>query len=418
VALSLLIAGILASPAGAATVGVRDRTDFDPKAGDFNVRTIVVAAGPGEMNRLEVTDAQGVRAHDPAGLTPTAPCVAEDAQTVRCPPNGGLELEVTLGDGDDTLKATIGGRITVTAGDGNDVVDIPGYNSVIDGGAGDDTLTGNELKGGPGADTLSGHFLDFGDRAAGVTLDVAAGPASSAGEVDRFTLASSFRTGDGPDVIRAATAPLYIISGAGDDVIAGGAGDDQVFAGPGNDSIRGAGGNDVLRGDAGEDRIEAGAGFDYVFGGAGNDTLDGGSERDNLYGEAGADTLLARDGASDRVDCAYETRNAEGLQGDRATVDPRDNTSWCEHVTGARGLVLHGLTRTGARSARIVVSCSARRTCTGRVTVRGGRAAQRLRVKPGKRVRLPITRARGEVSVRIVTPTNAVLRATLDAARR
>ena len=73
--------------------------------------------------------------------------------------------------------------------------------------------------------------------------------------------------------------------------------------------------------------------------------LDGGAGRDALIGGAGADRLLARDGERDAVDCAGARRR--GSSDDRATIDTRDEDSWCEHVDGARRLVLHGLTPRG-----------------------------------------------------------------------
>jgi hypothetical protein len=420
--LSLLLVWV--SPAAAATVGVTDATDFEPHGGDFNVRTVHFTAAPGEANRLEIApySGHGLRLHDPAGLSASAPCVSEDAQTAFCPQREEMLLKVALGDGDDTLTAGLNPAplpMALDAGDGNDVVDVPvdALQTVIDGGLGDDTLTGHQVRGGPGADVLRATVLDYTDHTAAVTVDLAAGVIGAAGENDRVLPgATEVRTGPGPDVIRAGGGVANIAAGAGDDVIDGTAARETIDGGDGNDVIRAFGGNDYLSGSSGDDRIEAGDGRDYLSGGDGDDVLDGGAGRDQFEGARGTDRLLARDGERDEVACAFTTgAGDDGLLGDRATIDTRDEDSWCGHVTGARRLVFHGLTRTGSRSARIVVSCHLRRACSARLRVHGGRAARRVRVPAGRRARIPVrlSETRGEVSVDLVTPSG-VLSATLE----
>ena len=107
----------------------KDTRYEDPK-GDDVTRAVTVTSAPGETNRIDVAlvDSFGVQVHDPAGLTPSAPCVAQDPQTVVCPPGGSLSVTLALGDGDDTLtafRATEVKRVTVDGGDGNDVLHAP-----------------------------------------------------------------------------------------------------------------------------------------------------------------------------------------------------------------------------------------------------------------------------------------------------
>jgi Ca2+-binding RTX toxin-like protein len=334
---------------------------------------------------------------------------------------------VTLGDGDDSLTSPFTGATVVSAGDGNDVVDSP--SARVDGGAGDDALTANTVRGGPGADVLTAQRLEFGELAAGVTVDLAAGTAVSAGVVDRLApgVLMVF-TGRGNDVVRAVVAGsadygVIVGTGYGDDVIEGSPLQDQLDGGPGADVIRGHGGGDTLGGGFGDDRLEGGDGDDWLAAQAGDDVLDGNAGNDTLAGGPGADRLLARDGRHDRANCADEDRASGAFEGDRATLDALDGSSWCEHIdrTGRGRLELHGFTRTGAQWARMVVSCGAQRACSATLRVFGGVAdAKRLRVPAGRRTRVPIRlrQPRGRVSVRLVTPTNVVLRATLDAARR
>jgi Ca2+-binding RTX toxin-like protein len=84
----------------------------------------------------------------------------------------------------------------------------------------------------------------------------------------------------------AATVPVSIQGGDGNDVLLGGAGDDSLFGNAGNDTLFGGQGNDTLHGNEGNDYLSAGPGADQLFGDAGNDqifaldgaidTLDGG----------------------------------------------------------------------------------------------------------------------------------------------
>jgi len=418
-ALSLCVLGILAPGAHAALVEARDSPQADHRGDTYVVRTVYVTAAPGEANRLELTllDRNGVRVHDPAGSMPKAPCLSEAPDTVVCPGTGGLMYQVALGDGDDTFTTTIDLPGEVSAGEGDDVVRAPAR---IDGGPGDDQLTGSVVKGGPGADTLAGPTLDFSDRTQGVTVDVPAGTAVSAGETDHFAPGTrQVFTGVGPDVVRMGHA-FDALTGDGDDVIEGGPGNDWIDAGEGDNVVHGGGGGDVVLAGAGNDRLDGGDGGDQVYGGDGDDVIEGGSGFDQLVGGPGADRLLARDGEHDRADCALGSRSALGPQDDRATLDARDSSSWCTHIdrTGPGRLELRGITPTSLRSARLVVSCNRRRACSARLHAQGAVAApQRVRVRAGRTVRVPVRlrRAGGTLSVRLVTPQGE-LRATLLAA--
>lgn len=127
--------------------------------------------------------------------------------------------------------------IRIEGRDGDDTisVDVPGnlrLRTHLDGGRGDDTITGSDgddtLAGGPGRDTLSG--------------------------------------GLGRD---------RIWGGAGDDAITGGKGGDQISGGSGADSIAGGDGADQLHGDGGRDTIRGGRGRNTLVGGSGHDTFFG-----------------------------------------------------------------------------------------------------------------------------------------------
>ncbi|NES43863.1 calcium-binding protein [Moorena sp. SIO2C4] len=87
-------------------------------------------------------------------------------------------------------------------------------------------------------------------------------------------------------------------------VFDGGEGDDSLdgskavlplvaIGGNGNDTLIGGAGDDLLRGDAGNDYLVGGDGDDNLLGDAGDDTLIGGNGNDNLVGGGGDDILIS-----------------------------------------------------------------------------------------------------------------------------
>ncbi len=174
---------------------------------------------------------------DPVGIRDAGGTPIVDPETGE--ETGGFELDAmddeeglrTIGsDGDDTII----GSITAS--------------NVVDGGGGDDTVTGGDtddtLLGGEGSDTTDG--------------------------------------GGGDD---------SLLGWEGADVIDGGDGVDTLEGGTGNDTIFGGADRDFLLGDTGNDSLEGQAGDDFLLGQAGDDTLRGGTGEDRLTGGSGADTF-------------------------------------------------------------------------------------------------------------------------------
>ena len=89
---------------------------------------------------------------------------------------------------------------------------------------------------------------------------------------------------------------VYAYGGPGNDVLTAPAGNVGaiLYGDAGNDVITGSAFNDVLRGDAGRDRIAGGAGADNITGGTG---------RDRITGGAGRDLIKVHDSARDSVSC-------------------------------------------------------------------------------------------------------------------
>lgn len=162
------------------------------------------------------------------------------------------------GDGDDHLSARIDGG------------------SRIEGGAGNDIITGREfadfLRGGDGNDSILG--------------------------------------GGGGDDINGNTGDDTINGGAGEDWVSGGQNNDLLLGGAGNDLVLGNIGNDTIYGDSGNDTLRGGQHNDIIFGGDGNDWISGDLGDDTITGGAGADTfhIFAQSG----LDLVTDFTRAEG----------------------------------------------------------------------------------------------------------
>ena len=90
--------------------------------------------------------------------------------------------------------------------------------------------------------------------------------------------------GAGDDTLTGGGGNDRLLGGLGNDCLNGGSGNDMLFGGAGNDTLIGGSGNDVLSGGDGCDNLQGGAGRDILIGGLGADSLDGGSGDDILVG--------------------------------------------------------------------------------------------------------------------------------------
>lgn len=215
------------------------------------------------------------------------------------------------GDGNDTITSTEGPDIflysasgaTIDGGNGDDILSGPAAR--MRGGAGNDRLTGSvwddSLNGGSGADTLDGSAgVDTVVSDADDTILVL--PAAVllhntlyiSGTDDDDLIAMSL---EGDSTLRVVLNESVFEFGRADVQVAhfrSGAGDDRIsidaaitfatfiFAGDGNDTILGGAGNDWVLDGAGEDLISAGAGGNDISWSPGNDTILGGAEGDRL----------------------------------------------------------------------------------------------------------------------------------------
>ena len=163
---------------------------------------------------------------------------------------------------------------------------------MIDGGAGDDTLTitGGDVD-------LSGLTLTDVES---IRLNV---DSLSMTDVQWAELGSKITLVSGADpdyLLTLASAGTFEMSETSDYVgVYGSAGDDVLTGNALDNRLDGRAGNDVIAGGDGADVLVSGSGVDSLSGGAGDDTLivtDKALVTDTLSGGAGTDTLVVTDG--------------------------------------------------------------------------------------------------------------------------
>ena len=221
-------------------------------------------------------------------------------------------ISFDAGDGDDKFLNRTLTRSQVEGGDGNDVLEGVGPNT-LSGGDGDDRLRGHSrqdyLFGGDGQDTLFGgggnDLLNGGegnDRLYG-----------GRGHDDLFGGSGIDRMygSVGNDELYGGDQRDYMYGGTGNDEMYGQSGPDEMYGGDGNDTMFGGQDNDKMRGQDGHDVMMGQGGRDTMWGGIGDDRLDGGASNDLLLGEAGRDMLFGRGGQ----DGLYGGENNDHLDG-------------------------------------------------------------------------------------------------------
>ncbi len=300
--LLLVLLAFLAAPAAAhaGTAAIYDTSDNDGSASGHELTTgLFYEASPGEQNDVTISLLPGASTTtyivQDAGAPVTAGdhCQALDTHRARCsepavPPSS---VDVYAGDGNDRVVLDPGVVGTVDGGPGDDVLTGDGTlyggdgNDRLTGGPGDDTLTGGPgadvLNGGAGNDTVvlsagsspaahdvadGGPGRDTVDGAPGTTIDLAAGTAG-ADNIANFEDAVASPSGgsaygdEGRNTLTAvAQGGNSLFGRGGNDTLVGGLGNDTLDGGSGNDFLKGYGGNDLLLGGPGDDVIHGGFG--------------------------------------------------------------------------------------------------------------------------------------------------------------
>ncbi len=299
---------------------------------------LIMLGARGEVNDTFLVSIRNGVAHvdGPVGstLTPGPGCVSGDQpRQIRCVL--GAQLRYIVGWG----------------GAGDDYIDLQGngfprdMEATLDGGDGDDTLSGHggqdimftgytghdNLLGNDGDDALLSLSTDSDTLVAGGGNDqlvtnypcgghmYSGGPGMDVGGFARVgthfdTAAERHRQRIHAQLGHRSYQPAFCDAGQGtvltDDIeiLEGAGGDDELIGNDRDNVIWGWGGDDVIRGLGGNDTIE---------GHRGNDEIHGGAGRDTLHGNGGFDVIYAGDGEADKeLSC--------GGDGRLETSDPMD----------------------------------------------------------------------------------------------
>jgi Ca2+-binding RTX toxin-like protein len=352
---------------------------------------VIFDAFPGEANDVKVAQVGRTTVNvtdNGAVVTPGTGCVRVSDNLARCTVRnpGGI---VRLGDGDDHALSRIA---TLFGEDGNDrleqiarpTVSLPGNvaagAALANGGAGDDTITGNDVNGGDGNDTITPSVAESFATLFGGPGDDSVRGTSSADVLAGGTGTDHIVTGGGPDTLsfQDQAGPVVfstqaggldpdtyegsfvsVIGASSQDQLTGDDADNTLVLGGGTADgglLSGAGGNDVLNGSQGRERILGGAGDDRLSEGDLNghvSELDGGEGGDWLN----VADVAEEDSATDELELAPTAdvfTCGAGL--DEAVVDSADAVpSDCEVV--ARRTPTR-TTTTGTNDANVIAGFS------------------------------------------------------------
>ncbi len=231
----------------------------------------------------------------------------------------GIANDGRSSDGDNvtgTVESLIGGLDddSLSANDGNGVIQGGGGNDSLHGGLGSD-----QLIGGPGVDVAA-----YGGHPGPVNVNLAIGGGDGmadenddvAGDVENIS-GSSF-----DDVLAGNGTGNYINGGGGNDRISGAEGDDFLAGHTGDDVLNGDVGNDALDGAEGNDTLNGTAGDDTLRGFTGVDVLDGGTGADSMSGGDGVDVVSYASRSGDvKVDTLGDPDDGEKGENDLVRTD-------------------------------------------------------------------------------------------------
>lgn len=225
-----------------------------------------------------------------------------------------------------------------SGGSGDDTVVGGGGADVLDGGTGSetggDTLSYSYLNS-PAKITVT---LGAWDSSTGTSLATK----TSGSEMDTVSNFENIEGGLGNDTLTGNDAANHLNGSDGDDVVSGGGGNDLLEGWHGNDTLTGGDGNDNLNGQDGNDILSGGAGNDTISGLGGDDIIEGGSGRDILDGgdtdEVNGDTVsFAHSAAGVFVDLGFlsnlgQSDSPNGIGGD---ADVSETVVDFENVIGS-----------------------------------------------------------------------------------
>lgn len=250
------------------------------EAEEFFIRNSTADAGSLEVAMLSTTGPYSVRAQNVANVTLNT---GAGIDTVRPGDLSGLttapqKLTINLGDGDDVLageNGTLG--LIVNGGDGDDTLTGGPANDWLIGGSGDDTSAGGagddvyvfDVDDVIGADTITENASEGSD-----TLDFSATQFTTVG-IDLRTIAQPQTVDTNGNLQLTLSDDIEnITGGANGNAIIGDAGANVLIGGDGIDFVLGAGGDDQISGGPGQDTLRSDASGAKLDGGTGPDTTE------------------------------------------------------------------------------------------------------------------------------------------------
>jgi Ca2+-binding RTX toxin-like protein len=163
-------------------------------------------------------------------------------------------------------------------------------------------------------------------------IEVSAGAGNDRVNLIGVRVAISVDAGDGDDRVFGGVGDDTIVGGGGDDRLFGFGGSDDISGGVGDDRIFGGAGDDQLLGEEGDDRVNGQVGNDNCDGGTGDDRITGGRGRDSNRGGGGDDRVTDVDarmeveGVISAIDLAASTVTIRTQSGALVDVTAGPNT--------------------------------------------------------------------------------------------
>lgn len=374
---AVVLALLLAAPAGAATVSARVAPDDRSPS-----ETLTLRVGPaaGERNDLTLswTASEFVVRDATAPLTAEHGCVQAAPDEVRCavppprPPFLQRYFTASLEGGDKDDRLALGAAtalradVSLNGGEGDDTIAGGGVPAALYGSEGADTILGGPaaegVSGGRGSDVLRGG--EGNDTLIGDDYTLA--PARPADDV--------IDGGPGVDTVNYQEQDGLVDVDLADDRPDGALGESDTLSGIEN--ATGGGGVNVLRGDEGPnvltDNSGTGFGRDRLEGRGGDDVLDGGWEDAIVIGGDGDDRLVAPAAPFSGFPLVYDCGPGADVIASESLGVLRPFTPDCERAEVGRAFVVE-LASARVSPGRLRFGLVPLRASRGRLTVRDAR---------------------------------------------